>query len=127
MKSGTAECTELTARAGSGCTLVGIKLAHTVIWALLAGSIVVLPVLAWAGWLRLAAILSVVIWVDCGVLLLNHWRCPLTDLAARYTEDRSPDFDIYMPVWLARHNKTIFGTLFLVNELVVMMARWRGR
>ncbi len=41
-----------------------------------------------------------------------------TDLAARYTEDRRGNFDIYLPVWLARQNKTIFGTLFLAGGLV---------
>jgi len=105
-------------------TLVVIKLAHTAIWALLAGCIVVLPFLAWTGRFRLVAILSIVILVECGVLAVNRMRCPLTDLASRYTEDRSPNFDIYMPAWLARHNKAVFGTLFVVNELIVLLA-WR--
>ncbi len=47
----------------------------------------------------------------------------MTDMAAKYTDDRSPNFDIYMPNWLARHNKTIFGTLFLVNE-AILLAEW---
>ena len=42
----------------------------------------------------------------------------MTDLAAKYTADRSPNFDIYMPNWLAVHNKTIFSALFLVNEAI---------
>jgi hypothetical protein len=97
-----------------------IKLAHTVIWAFLATSILVLPV---AGVLRhshLAAILSAVILFECGVLAVNGGRCPLSDLAARYTDKRTSNFDIYLPNWLARHNKTIFGSLFVVNELIVL-------
>jgi hypothetical protein len=47
----------------------------------------------------------------------------LTDLAARFTSDRSAEFDIYLPRWLARHNKTLFGGLFAVNELIVLW-RW---
>ena len=27
-------------------------------------------------------------------------------------DDRSANFDIYLPLWLARHNKTIFGSVF---------------
>ena len=46
--------------------------------------------------------------------------CPLSDLAARYTDDRASNFDIYLPNWLASHNKAIFGTLFVVNELIVL-------
>jgi hypothetical protein len=45
----------------------------------------------------------------------------MTDLAAKYTVDRSPSFDIYMPNWLARHNKTIFTALFLVNESIFLV------
>jgi len=108
-------------------TLVAIKVAHTLVWAFLAGCILVLPLLAWMGRFGLAAILSIVIWAECAILLLNGLRCPMTDWAARYTEDRSPDFDIYMPVWLARHNKEVFGTIFLLNEVVVLVAWLHGR
>jgi hypothetical protein len=37
-------------------------------------------------------------------------------MAARHTEQRSKNFDIYLPLWLARHNKTIFGALFVAAE-----------
>jgi hypothetical protein len=47
----------------------------------------------------------------------------LTDLAGRYTEERRDNFDIYLPLWLARRNKAIFGMLFIVGELFVL-GRW---
>jgi hypothetical protein len=38
--------------------------------------------------------------------------------------DTHPDnFDIYLPLWLARRNKMIFGTLFGIGELFVF-GRW---
>jgi len=49
------------------------------------------------------------------VFTLNGVRCPLTDVAARHTDDHAEGFDIYLPRWLAKHNKTIFGTLYLVG------------
>ena len=107
--------------------LTAIKVLHTVVWAFFAAAIVALPFLAVQGACGWAAILSVLILVECGVLLANGWRCPMTDLAAKYTADRSPNFDIYMPKWLAVHNKTIFGTLFLVNEAIVVVAWLRSR
>jgi hypothetical protein len=107
--------------------LTAIKVLHTVVWALLAGAIVVLPLLAGHGAFGWTAILSAVILVEGAVLLANGWRCPMTDLAAKYTADRSPNFDIYMPNWLARHNKTIFGALFLVNEALVLAEWLRSR
>jgi hypothetical protein len=36
-------------------------------------------------------------------------------IAARYTSDRSANFDIYLPRWIARYNKEIFGSLFAVG------------
>jgi hypothetical protein len=57
------------------------------------------------------------------ILAVNKGRCPLTNLAGRYTRDRTDNFDIYLPLWLARHNKMIFGTLFLLGELFVI-GRW---
>jgi hypothetical protein len=51
---------------------------------------------------------------------LNHGKCPLTDVAARYTKDRRDNFDIYLPNWLARHIKAIFGALFVLNEVIVL-------
>jgi len=100
--------------------LVAIKLAHTVIWAILAASIVAVPVAGVSlrfGW---AATLTAVILIECGVLALNGGRCPLTDVAERFTSDRADNFDIYLPNWLARHNKLIFGLLFVAGELVVL-------
>ena len=108
---------------GQKRTLVAIKLLHTAIWAFFAGCIVALPVAAWLGRFRLAAILTGLILMECFVLAVNRWRCPLTDLAEKYTADRTPDFDIYLPLWLARHNKTVFGALFILGELIVM-GRW---
>lgn len=67
-----------------------------------------------------AIILTVIIVVECAVLALNKGRCPLTNLAARFTEDRADNFDIYLPNCVARHNKAIFGILFVVNELIVL-------
>jgi hypothetical protein len=100
--------------------LFAIKLLHTLVWAFMAGCILVLPVLAFVREFRWALILTLVILFECGVLAMNQGRCPMTDWAARFTDDRASNFDIYLPNWLARYNKAIFGTLFLVNELVVV-------
>jgi len=107
---------------------MAIKLLHTVIWAFLAASILVLPVAGVLGRFRWAAILSVIVLLECGVLAANGGRCPMSDLAARYTDERASNFDIYLPNWLASRNKTIFGTLFVVNELIVLWCwLWRAR
>ena len=60
--------------------------------------------------------MSLFVWGEVGVLLLNRMRCPLTTIAARYTDDRADNFDIFLPRWLARHNQRIFGTLFAGSQ-----------
>jgi hypothetical protein len=99
--------------------LTTIKILHTLIWALLAGSIVAIPVVGVLRRFRWAAILTGLVLLECAVLAVNGGRCPLTDLAARFTSDRAPNFDIYLPNWLAERNKVIFGVLFIAGELVV--------
>jgi len=100
--------------------LTGVKLLHTAIWAFLAGCILALPITGFMHRFDWAMILSAITLVECGALALNRGRCPLTDLAARFTDERSNNFDICLPDWLARYNKAIFGTLFVINELIVL-------
>lgn len=71
-------------------------------------------------------VLTGVVLLEMLVLVINGWQCPLTNIAARYTDDRSENFDIYLPLWIARYNKLIFSSLFLVGEIVVLL-RWLGR
>ena len=100
--------------------LTAIKLLHTVIWAFLATSILALPVVGVLRRFRWAAILTVIVLLECGLLAVNGGRCPLTDWASQFTVDRNPNFDIYLPNWLAKHNKVVFGWLFVAGDLVVV-------
>jgi hypothetical protein len=103
-----------------------IKLLHTVIWAIMAASIVAVPLAAWFARFRLALGLTLLVLGECLVLAVNSGRCPLTDIASRYTEESADNFDIYLPLWLARHNKRIFGFLFVAGE-VVLFWQWMRR
>ncbi len=100
--------------------LVGIKLLHTAIWLFFVACIVAIPVVGALRQFVWFAILTGLVLVECAVIAVNRERCPLTDLAGRYTDDRADNFDIYLPLWLARHNKAIFGTLFVLGELFVL-------
>jgi hypothetical protein len=107
--------------------LTAIKLLHTVIWAILAGSIVLLPLAGALHRFRWAAILTALVVLECVVLALNRGRCPLSDLAQQFTTNRADNSDIYLPNWLARHNKVIFGVLFIAGEVVVAGCWLRDR
>ena len=103
--------------------LRAVKVVHTVVWAFFAGCILAIPVFAWRGELAVAWILIGIVFVEVFVILDNRWRCPLTDVAARYTDERQDNFDIYLPLCLARYNKQIFGGLFVAG-LFYTVARW---
>ena len=105
--------------------LVVVRVVHTVVWAFLASCILLIPVLAVAGRLRFALVLTAIVVCEVAVLAVNRMRCPLTDVAAMYTDERGDNFDIYLPRWLARNNKRVFGTLFLAGEAVLVWC-WLG-
>ncbi len=106
--------------------LFAIRLLHTILWAFFAGCILALPVSALRGRFRFGAILSGIVLVECAILAVNHGRCPLTDVAARMTSERTDNFDIYLPLWLARYNKLIFGALFAAGEVLLLACRPRS-
>jgi uncharacterized membrane protein YfcA len=108
-----------------GTALIFVKSVHTVIWAFFVGCIVGAPVAAWLGNFALAGILVGFVALEAVVLLFNKWRCPLTDVAARYTERREENFDIYLPLWLAKYNKNIFTPLYLLGAAYSAFAWWR--
>jgi hypothetical protein len=110
-------------RPGQGMILRAIKLVHTAIWAFFAGCILAIPLFAQRGELTIAAALVAVVGIEVLVLALNGMRCPLTGVAARQTDERQDNFDIFLPVWLARHNKAIFGTLYVAGILYTV-AKW---
>jgi hypothetical protein len=100
--------------------LIFVKLLHTAVWAIFASSIFAIPVCAFLGKLALAWCLIGFVLIEVIVLLANHMRCPLTNIAGRYTAAREDNFDIYLPLWLARNNKVIFGVLYIVAILYVV-------
>jgi len=100
-----------------------VKLIHTIVWFVFASCIFAIPACALLGQYLLATLLSLIVLVEVLVLMVNHWHCPLTPIAARYTHDRRANFDIYLPEWLARHNKVIFGIAYVAGVLFTL-ARW---
>lgn len=102
-----------------------VKTLHTIAWAFFAACILAIPSAAWVGSYHLGWTLVGIVLIEIVILGANRWRCPLTPIAARYTANREPNFDIYLPRWLARYNKEIFGTLFLLG-LIFLLARWAG-
>lgn len=108
----------------SATALSVVRLVHTVVWAFFAGCILAIPIAAHVEQLRTAAALIGVVAVEVVILLANRWRCPLTDVAARHTDDLRDNFDIWLPRWLARHNKVVFGGLYVFGCAYTLFRWW---
>ena len=107
----------MTKRDHAGRMLLGVKLLHTAIWAVFASAIVAIPVATATDHFHLALGLSGLVLVEVAILATNRMRCPLSALAGRYTEATAANFDIFLPVGLARNNKLVFGLIFVAGEL----------
>ena len=102
--------------------LLKIKLIHTIIWFIF---VVAILYVCYAGafnkitrlvWFCIGAVV-----VEGIVLMINRGKCPLTSIAAKYTDNRSANFDIFLPEWLAKHNKTLFTTIFMIGLILVLL------
>ena len=95
--------------------LILIKCVHTLIW--LFFNVVIF-------YLLYAVILNRIdirVWICIGlivleglVLLVFKSICPITLLARKYSDSQKENFDIYLPNWLAKYNKSIYTVIVLI-------------
>lgn len=102
--------------------LITIKLLHTLIWVILAGATIGVLYSGLSGHITVYTWVAIVmILLEGIVLLIFKWSCPLTLVARKYSDSPKDNFDIYLPNWLARHNKMIFTTMFLAGLVLVLL------
>ncbi len=98
-----------------------IKITHTVIWLIMASAVFYILYCGISGNLNRTLYFTIcLILFEIVVLILNHWACPLTIVAKKIKPDWKDGDDIFLPKWLAIHNKMIFGTLFIIGIVVVI-------
>ena len=92
-----------------------IKIIHTMVWIFFN---VVLFYMAYAVIVnkidRLVWIGVALIVLEGVVLLIFSKMCPLTIIARKYSDSTKNNFDIYLPDWLAKYNKLIYTTFFII-------------
>ncbi len=95
--------------------LLTAKVIHTIIWLLFN------VVLFYMAYEVINNEIDRFIWFGIGfiviegiVLLIFKWQCPFTIIARKYSTSTKENFDIYLPNWLAKYNKPIYITIFVI-------------
>ena len=93
--------------------LIVIKLLHTLIWVFFN------VVLFYMLYAVITDHIDILVWIGIGLILLEGLvllafrnMCPLTVVARKYSDSSKENFDIYLPNWLAKHNKRIYTSMF---------------
>ena len=96
-----------------------IKTVHTTIW------IIMVAAIFYIGYsvvvMRFDTLFYISFFLIAGeslVIMVNSWKCPLTDIAGRYTDRTDPNFDIYLPRTIAKYNKEIFTVILFIILLL---------
>ena len=104
--------------------LLLIKSLHTVIWLFFNLVIFYLLYAAIANsidrWVFICIGLGLVL-VEGVVLLAFKMFCPLTVWARKYSDSTKANFDIFLPNWLAKYNKLIYTTIFLIALIIIVL------
>lgn len=101
--------------------LLVIKLVHTLIWAIFVTIIFYILYSGVTNTVRTFTWISIGLIIGEGlVLLIFKMSCPLTVLARKYSDSQKDNFDIFLPNSLAKHNKLIFTTIFVIGVILVV-------
>ena len=101
--------------------LLIVKIIHTIVWLFfnvvifyLLYAVIVNKIDKWV-WICIGLVL-----IEGLVLLLFKMFCPLTIIARKYSDSSKDNFDIFLPNWLAKHNKLIYTSIFVVAILILI-------
>ncbi len=99
-----------------------IKIAHTAIWVFF--NVVIFYML----YAVLINKIDIWLWVGYGLIVLEaivlvifNMFCPLTVWARKYSDSTKENFDIYLPNWLARHNKLIYTCIMVIIIILTII------
>ena len=108
--------------------ITGIRILHTAIWIFynvvifyLFYAVVTNRINRWV-WICIALVMA-----EGLVLAAFKTVCPVTLMARKYSSSTKANFDIYLPEWLARNNKLIYTSLFMISILILFYQLYYGR
>ncbi|APM38886.1 hypothetical protein [Clostridium kluyveri] len=98
-----------------------IKLMHTIIWFFY---VFVFFYILYTGIFNK---INLYLWIAIGleiiegiILIIFKGKCPLTVLGYKYTDNPEVGFDIYLPKWLAKYNKIIYGSGLVIAMFIII-------
>jgi hypothetical protein len=98
-----------------------IKLIHTIIWLFF---VVIIFYIVYSG---IFNDITIYTWISVSfvilegiILVIFKYYCPLTIIARQYSKLEKDNFDIFLPNWLAKHNKIIFTSIYAAGLLLVI-------
>src|SRR5215210_1045449 len=101
--------------------LISVKIIHTLIW------ICFNVVIFYLSYAVILNKLGKLVWLCVGIIILEgivllsfKGICPLTVIARKYSASTKANFDIYLPIWLARYNKVIYTTIFVAIIFILI-------
>jgi len=101
--------------------LLTIKLIHTLIWCVFVFIIFYILYTGITNTITLYTWIGIALIIGEGItLLIFKMFCPLTLIARKYSNSQKANFDIFLPHWLAKYNKQIFTSIFIVGLLIVI-------
>lgn len=102
--------------------LRAIKIVHTLVWAFFVAVIFYVVYCGIADDVNALTWISIIlVFLEGIVLLLFRMFCPLTLWARKYSDSDKENFDIYLPLWLAKYNKQVFTTIFILGLILVLI------
>lgn len=98
-----------------------IKIIHSAIWVVMVSAIFYI---VYAG---ITDTINIYLWISLGLLVLEglalaifKGSCPLTIVAKKSKTDYQDGDDIFLPKWLAIHNKAVFSTILAVGLILLL-------
>jgi hypothetical protein len=104
--------------------LLAIRIVHTVVYVLMAASIVFIMISGITGGGGSFLIISFgLVAIEVIVFVASGMKCPLTGLARKYGAPKGYAFDTLLPELIAKNTFRAFGTLLALG-LVLHVLRW---
>jgi len=97
-----------------------IKLIHTAILIFMSACIVYIlycGITKTYNWILVAAI--GVVLMEGIVLIIYRWKCPLTELAKKYGDEKGRVTDMFFPQWFVPHVFQSCAVLFIIGLVIL--------